>query len=115
MKEFEDWYESVEQDLDCEIAENGLDRELDFDVQFFIEQRYEKYVNRIKMKTIKFNNVEVNLTKVNGNAYAIMAAVSEGLRKGGATKEEISQYQNESMSGDYDNLLRVAMSWVIVS
>jgi hypothetical protein len=60
-------------------------------------------------------NVEVQLIGNDGNAFAVMAQVSKALRNAGATPEELSQYQQESMSGDYDNLLRVAMEWVEVA
>jgi len=59
-------------------------------------------------------DITVQLTGNDGNAYAIMGAVKYELKKAGATPEEISQYLNESMSGDYDNLLRVACQWVNV-
>jgi hypothetical protein len=59
-------------------------------------------------------NVTVQLTGEDGNAFAIMAAVKRGLQKAGASKEEITQYTMDSMSGDYDNLLRTAMKWVEV-
>jgi len=59
--------------------------------------------------------IEVQLTDNDGNAFAIMAQVTRALRNAGATPEEIAQYQSESMSGDYDNLLRVAMEWVEVA
>jgi hypothetical protein len=63
----------------------------------------------------KYPEIEVQLTGQDGNAFAIMGAVSTALRKGGVSKEEINEYTSESMSGDYDNLLRTAMSWVSVS
>jgi hypothetical protein len=59
-------------------------------------------------------NVTVQLTGEDGNAFAIMAAVKRGLQKAGASKEEITQYTMDSMSGDYDNLLRTANKWVVV-
>ncbi len=62
----------------------------------------------------KYETVTVQLTGNDGNAFAIMGAVSKALRKAGATSEEVEQYMNESMSGDYDNLLRTAMRWVNV-
>lgn len=72
----------------------------------------------------KYPDVFVQLTGQDGNAFAIMGAVSEALRRelrdpsyGMSTDEvraEINAYKAESMSGDYDNLLRVAMSWVDV-
>lgn len=60
-------------------------------------------------------NVEVQLTGEDGNAFAIMGAVKSALRKAGATPQELKEYMDESMSGDYDNLLRVAMEWVEVA
>lgn len=59
--------------------------------------------------------VEVQLTGNDGNAFSIMASVKDALKKAGATKEEIDQYISDSMAGDYDNLLRVAMDWVEVA
>jgi hypothetical protein len=43
-----------------------------------------------------------------------MGAVKSALKKAGASNEELDQYVSDSMSGDYDNLLRVAMEWVEV-
>jgi hypothetical protein len=59
--------------------------------------------------------VEVQLTGNDGNAFSIMASVKDALKKAGASKEEIDQYISDSMAGDYDNLLRVAMEWVEVA
>lgn len=66
------------------------------------------------MSEPRYPNVEVELVGQDGNAFAIMGRVSQALRHGGASREEVKQYQEESMSGDYDNLLRVAMEWVDV-
>jgi len=41
--EFEDWYALNEQDLICEVAETGLDRELDFDRESWKDQKYDEY------------------------------------------------------------------------
>lgn len=57
---------------------------------------------------------EVQLVGNDGNAYAIMAAVRESLQKAGADKEYVDQYLKESMEGDYDNLLVVAMKYADV-
>ena len=62
----------------------------------------------------KYPDIKVQLTGNDGNAWAIMGAVSKALRKGGVSAEEIEKYTNESTSGDYDNLLVTAMSWVDV-
>jgi len=54
---------------------------------------------------------KVRLIGRDGNAFAIMAACREAGRKAKYTKEQLAQYQKESTSGDYDNLLCVAMKW----
>ena len=59
-------------------------------------------------------NISVQLTGNDGNAFAIMGSVSKALKKAGATPEEVKQYMDESMAGDYNNLLRVACDWVEV-
>lgn len=60
-------------------------------------------------------NIKVQLSGNDGNAFAIMASVRSALRRAGATDAELSLYAEESMSGDYDNLLRVANEWVEVA
>jgi hypothetical protein len=60
-------------------------------------------------------DVKVQLSGNDGNAFAIMSSVKKALEKSGATPAEIDQYLKESMGGDYDNLLRVAMDWVEVA
>ena len=59
--------------------------------------------------------IEVELVGHDGNAFAIMGRVSSALKKAGASKEELDQYMKESMSGDYNNLIRVATEWVEVA
>jgi hypothetical protein len=59
-------------------------------------------------------DVKVQLSGNDGNAFSVMGAVQSALKKAGASKEELDQYVSDSMSGDYDNLLRVAMEWVKV-
>lgn len=59
-------------------------------------------------------NIEVQLVGQDGNAFAIMGAVTKALRQNGYTPDDIDEYKKEAMSGDYDNLLRVTMEWVEV-
>lgn len=62
----------------------------------------------------KYPNIEVELVGNDGNAFSIMASVRKALRRAGVSSDEIAEYTTQSQSGDYDNLLRVAMSWVAV-
>ena len=56
----------------------------------------------------------VKLTGIDGNAFSIMGVVSRALRKAGFNKEHIDKYMQESMSGDYKNLMRVAHKYANV-
>lgn len=63
----------------------------------------------------KYETVHVKLVGEDGNAMAIMARVGDALRKANVPQTEIDEYYAESMSGDYDNVLRTAVKWVSVS
>ena len=65
--------------------------------------------------TPKYPDIKVALVGKDGNAFAIMGAVRQALRRAGVASDEIGEYTEQSTSGDYDNLLRVAMSWVTVA
>ena len=60
-------------------------------------------------------DVNVQLTGTDGNAFAIMGKVSKGILEAGGEKSDVTAFQDEAMSGDYDNLLRTCMEWVNVA
>lgn len=60
-------------------------------------------------------DIEVQLTGNDGNAFAIMGAVTKQLRRAGASKEELDQYFQEATAGDYNQLLATTMEWVEVA
>jgi hypothetical protein len=62
----------------------------------------------------KYPEITVKLTGKDGNAFAIMGAVRRALHQASVPADEVAEYTKQSTSGDYDNLLRVAMSWVTV-
>lgn len=66
------------------------------------------------MSDTKYPEIEVELVGQDGNAFAIMASISQAMRRAKVPQAEIDQYLEESRSGDYDNLLRTAMRWVSV-
>lgn len=66
------------------------------------------------MSEVKFPYVTVQLSGEDGNAVSIIGRVANALRKGGASLEDVTQFTDEAMSGDYDNLLRTTMRWVNV-
>ena len=57
--------------------------------------------------------IQVKLVGENGNAFAIIGAVTNALRRGGRA-DLVEAFQREAMSGDYDYLLRTAMEYVEV-
>ncbi len=55
---------------------------------------------------------DINVMLSDGNAFAIMGAVANALRKHGVPELEVSEYSIEAVSGDYDHLLITSMEWV---
>ena len=60
----------------------------------------------------KYPDIVIQLSGEDGNAFFIMGRVRKALRRANVSVTEIEQYIQQSTSGDYDNLLRVAMEWV---
>jgi cobalamin biosynthesis protein CbiG len=67
------------------------------------------------MQDVKFPHVEVELVGQDGNAYAILGAVTTALKRANVSKEDIDAYNADAMSGDYDNLLQVTLRTVTVN
>lgn len=64
---------------------------------------------------VQYPDVTVHLTGMDGNAWGILGRVSKALRTAGVPDKRIEEYNEEAMSGDYNNLLRVTMEWVTVA
>lgn len=60
----------------------------------------------------KYPNVNVRLVGEDGNAYSILARVSQALRRAGVSDDEVAAYHAEATSDTYDHLLGVTMEWV---
>lgn len=56
---------------------------------------------------------KMSLVGIDGNAFVIIGTVARELRRAGATPEQVKQFQNEAMSGDYDNVLTTALRWTV--
>jgi hypothetical protein len=52
---------------------------------------------------------DFTLVGVDGNAFAIIGYVKKAMKEMRLTNEEISSYQKEAMSGDYNKLLCISM------
>ena len=57
----------------------------------------------------------MTLTGMDGNAFAVIGAVSEALRRAGVDRQEIEGFVAEATSGDYDHLLRTCMRTVVIN
>lgn len=55
--------------------------------------------------------VEMNITELDGNAFAIMGAFSKQAQRQGWSKEEIDFVISEMQSGDYDNLIQTLLKY----
>ena len=53
----------------------------------------------------------VQLIGQDGNAFAIIGACRRAAKKAGWAQEQIDQFCEEAMSGDYENVLRTAMKY----
>lgn len=54
-----------------------------------------------------------NLAGPDGNAFCVMAKVTQALRRNGH-EDLVEPYKTEAMAGDYDNLLAVTDKYVDV-
>ena len=64
-----------------------------------------------KKEPIADETVIVELRGPSGNAFAVMGAVVEALRRNGRG-ELIADYRRKATSGDYENLLKVSGEYV---
>jgi hypothetical protein len=62
---------------------------------------------------IRHPEITVQLTGIDGNAYAILGTVRTALRQAGHT-DEVAAFLAEATSGDYAHLLTTCMRWVTV-
>jgi len=60
----------------------------------------------------KYPDIEVELIGQDGNAFYILGAVQNAMRKAGVLDTEIDKYVAEATEGDYNNLLRVTSEWI---
>jgi hypothetical protein len=61
---------------------------------------------------VKYPEVSVRLVGQDGNAFSIIARVSEALRRHGVKRDVIQEFVKEATKGSYDELLVTVMNWV---
>jgi hypothetical protein len=67
------------------------------------------------MSTPRYPHVRVRLVGEDGNAFAILGKVRREMKRADVPKDEIDEFFEQAMSGDYDHLLATCMAWVKVS
>ena len=67
-----------------------------------------------RMADVKYPGVRVKLVGEDGNAFAILGAVSKALRQANVPKSEIDAFFSEATAGDYNHLLATVMKTVEV-
>jgi len=65
--------------------------------------------------TVKYPHIHLQLTGTDGNALAVVGAVRAVLKGAGVPADEVKDFTDEALSGDYDNVLATAQRWVSVS
>ena len=64
--------------------------------------------------SVKYPEIEVALLGNDGNAFAILGAVSSAMKRASVPQAERDAFYAEATAGDYDELLRTVMRWVEV-
>ena len=64
---------------------------------------------------VKYPMIEVDLTGQDGNAFAVMGAVTRAMRRAGLPDETRAEFITEATAGDYNHLLATCMRWVEVN
>jgi len=59
----------------------------------------------------KYPNIELELVGQDGNAFSVLGAAQNAMKKGGLSGEERQEFLSEAMEGDYDHLLQTCMRW----
>jgi len=56
--------------------------------------------------------IEIDLEGPDGNAFYILGIITRELKAAGATAEQVTEFNTDATSGDYDHLLAVCANWV---
>ena len=59
----------------------------------------------------RYPDITIPLVGEDGNAMVIISRARQIARRAGVPKEELDEFTNEAMSGDYDNVLQTVMRW----
>lgn len=61
---------------------------------------------------VLYPNITVQMVGEDGNTGAIMGRISRALRRARVPENVVTEFRNEMLSGDYNNVLATAQRWV---
>lgn len=64
------------------------------------------------MTDVKYPHISLNMSQVDGNAYAIMGAVRRLLKRHGVSQDTVDEFTKEAKNGDYDHMIQTCMRWI---
>ena len=62
----------------------------------------------------KYPYVSVNWSNIDGNAFSLIGSVVKGLRKAKVDPVQITEFRQEALSSDYDNVMDTCARWVTI-
>lgn len=67
------------------------------------------------MSEPRYPDICVPLSGEDGNAMFIIGRARKTAKRAGVPSEDLDEFTNEAMSGDYDNVLQTVMRWFATS
>ena len=63
------------------------------------------------MSLPKYPHIEVQLVGLDGNAIAVINRCVKAAEENHLDEEDIEEFKEEALSGDYDHVLRTCIKW----
>lgn len=65
--------------------------------------------------TVKFPNVTVDLTSMDGNAFALIGGTTRAMRRAGVSADDVDAFRDEALASEsYDQVIQTIMRTVNV-
>ena len=77
--------------------------------------RFGQICARCDEPSVLFPEIMVAITGEDGNAFNVLGAVMDAMRRQGVGQEAIDQFRADATAGDYDHLVQTVMRTVTVA